>query len=232
MDKLLQEISIEKEYILQTLDALNDVLKRNKKTIIELSAIGSFLHHSYNGIENIIKRILKYKRVNIVDTTLRDGEQTQGVSFAPAEKVNIAKALLEQLKVDRIEVASARISEGEKEAVAAIIEWARTKGLEERVEVLGFVDHRISVDWILDAGGRVINLLTKGSKKHCEEQLRKTLEQHLADIKQTIAYAKERGLRVNVYLEDWSNGYADSPEYVYAMMEGLVDQDIEHTIHD
>jgi (R)-citramalate synthase len=168
------------------------------------------------------------KRVNIVDTTLRDGEQTQGVSFAPAEKVNIAKALLEQLKVDRIEVASARISEGEKEAVAAIIEWARTKGLEERVEVLGFVDHRISVDWILDAGGRVINLLTKGSKKHCEEQLRKTLEQHLADIKQTIAYAKERGLRVNVYLEDWSNGYADSPEYVYAMMEGLVDQDIEH----
>jgi D-citramalate synthase len=168
------------------------------------------------------------KRVQIVDTTLRDGEQTQGVSFSPAEKLNIAKALLEQLKVDRIEVASARISEGEKEAVAAILDWAQSKGLEQRVEVLGFVDHKQSVDWILDAGGRVINLLTKGSKKHCEDQLRKTLDQHLEDIKQTIAYANENGLTVNVYLEDWSNGYADSPEYVYAMMEGLADQDIDH----
>lgn len=168
------------------------------------------------------------KRVQIVDTTLRDGEQTQGVSFSPAEKLNIAKALLEQLKVDRIEVASARISEGEKDAVASILDWASSNGMENRVEVLGFVDHKLSVDWIKSAGGKVINLLTKGSKKHCEDQLRKTLEQHLADIKQTIAYAKQSGLTVNVYLEDWSNGYADSPEYVYAMMQGLADQDIEH----
>jgi (R)-citramalate synthase len=168
------------------------------------------------------------KRVQIVDTTLRDGEQTQGVSFSPAEKLNIAKALLEQLKVDRVEVASARISEGEKDAVASILDWASSNGMENRVEVLGFVDHKLSVDWIKSAGGKVINLLTKGSKKHCEDQLRKTLEQHLADIKQTIAYAKESGLTVNVYLEDWSNGYADSPEYVYAMMQGLADQDIEH----
>ena len=168
------------------------------------------------------------RKINIVDTTLRDGEQTQGVSFSPAEKLNIARALLEQLRVDRIEVASARISEGEKEAVAAILEWARTKGLEDRVEVLGFVDHQASVDWIVDAGGKVINLLTKGSKKHCDNQLRKSLTQHLEDIHSTIAYAKEQGLAVNVYLEDWSNGYADSPEYVYALMEGLSGLDIGH----
>jgi len=168
------------------------------------------------------------RTLKIVDTTLRDGEQTQGVSFSPAEKLNIAKALLEQLKVDRVEVASARISEGEKEAVSAILEWAKSNGAEDRVEVLGFVDHKQSVDWILGAGGKVINLLTKGSKKHCEDQLRKTQDQHLADIKQTIAYAKEKGLAVNVYLEDWSNGYTDSPEYVYAMMESLADQEIEH----
>jgi (R)-citramalate synthase len=170
----------------------------------------------------------RQNRVNIVDTTLRDGEQTQGVSFSPAEKLNIAKALLQQLKVDRIEVASARISEGEKEAVASVLEWARSKGLEDRVEVLGFVDHQASVDWIVDAGGRVINLLTKGSRKHCDHQLRKTLEQHLEDIRQTVAYAQQQGLAVNVYLEDWSNGYNDDPEYVYALMQGLSGLGIGH----
>ena len=59
-----------------------------------------------------------------MDTTLRDGEQTQGVSFTQPEKVNIAKTLLKKLRVDRIEVTSARISEGELGSVQNIVEWA------------------------------------------------------------------------------------------------------------
>lgn len=161
------------------------------------------------------------KRISLMDTTLRDGEQTQGVSFSPAEKLNIAKALLEQLKVDRIEVASARISEGEKEAVANIVEWADTQGLGDRVEVLGFVDFKRSVDWICDAGGKVINLLAKGSEKHCKRQLNKTLVQHAGDVRKTINYAHKQGLKVNLYLEDWSNGYRDSPDYVYELVDRL-----------
>jgi D-citramalate synthase len=81
-----------------------------------------------------------------MDTTLRDGEQTQGVSFSPDEKVNIAQALLKSLRVDRIEVASAGVSTGEKEAVARINRWAHEAGFDGRVEVLGFVDHTRSVD--------------------------------------------------------------------------------------
>ena len=111
-----------------------------------------------------------------MDTTLRDGEQTQGMSFTPAEKTNLAKALLNKLKVDRIEIASARVSSGEMEGVQRITSWAEEKGYLEQIEVLGFVDHTLSVDWILEAGGRVMNLLTKGSENHCTNQLRKTLE--------------------------------------------------------
>ena len=52
-------------------------------------------------------------KIEIMDTTLRDGEQTSGVSFVPHEKLMIARLLLEDLKVDRVEVASARVSDGE-----------------------------------------------------------------------------------------------------------------------
>ena len=166
--------------------------------------------------------------VQLMDTTLRDGEQTQAVSFSPAEKVSIGKALLQKLKVDRIEVASARVSEGEKEAVTKLNRWATVEGLVGRIEVLGFVDHTLSVDWITDTGGKVLNLLAKGSLKHCREQLGKTLDEHLKDVKQTIDYAQQQGLSVNIYLEDWSNGYKDNPEYVYEMLKKLQDTGINH----
>ncbi|MGY6275385.1 alpha-isopropylmalate synthase regulatory domain-containing protein [Methylomonas sp. MgM2] len=171
---------------------------------------------------------LNSRRIQLMDTTLRDGEQTQGVAFTPMEKVSIAKALLQNLRVDRIEVASARVSEGEKEAVGNINQWARQEGMGDRVEVLGFVDHTRSVDWIKSTGGQVINLLAKGSEKHCREQLGKTVEQHCADVLQTIAYAHGQGLKINIYLEDWSNGYKDSRDYVYGFMDKLKDAPIEH----
>ena len=161
--------------------------------------------------------------IEIMDTTLRDGEQTSGVSFMPHEKLMIARALLQDVGVDRIEVASARVSEGEMEAVKSIARWASQNGKLDRVEVLGFVDETKSVDWIVECGCQCMNLLCKGSRKHCEGQLHKTLEEHIADIRRTIAYAQKKGVSVNVYLEDWSNGMKDSPDYVFALMEGLAD---------
>ncbi len=168
------------------------------------------------------------KQITLMDTTLRDGEQTQGVSFAPAEKLSLAQALLGRLNVDRIEVASAGVSQGEQEAVRQINEWASANGHLHKVEVLGFVDHTRSVDWITGAGGKVINLLAKGSEKHCLTQLRQQPEQHIERVRQTIEYARSQGVAVNVYLEDWSNGYADSPEYVYNFIEGIKDLDVGH----
>jgi D-citramalate synthase len=166
-------------------------------------------------------------QIEIMDTTLRDGEQTTGVSYTDSEKLNISKVLLEEVKVDRIEVASARVSEGEYKGVETITKWARKAGHIEKIEVLGFVDGGKSLDWINRAGGKVINLLTKGSKKHCLEQLRKTPEEHVAEIKSTIEYANKLGINVNIYLEDWSNGMRNSKDYVFFMVDALKDENIK-----
>lgn len=166
-------------------------------------------------------------KVEILDTTLRDGEQTSGVSFTNSEKLTIAQLLLEELKVDRVEVASARVSDGEFKGAKKILHWAGQNGYVDQVEILGFVDHTLSVDWIKTSGGKVINLLCKGSRKHCEKQLKKTIEEHLADIAQTIGYATEQGLATNVYLEDWSNGMRTSPDYVDQMIEGLLNMNVK-----
>ncbi len=168
------------------------------------------------------------RHIQLLDTTLRDGEQTRDVSFTPEEKINIAKALLEKLGIDRIEIASATVSEGEKAAVTSVNQWAADKGFASRVEILGFVDHKRSVDWICDTEGHTVNLLTKGSELHCQRQLRKSLDEHLVDIHRTIDYALSRQLTVNLYLEDWSNGYRNSPEYVFKMMNDLQNSGVNH----
>nr|WP_321450171.1 alpha-isopropylmalate synthase regulatory domain-containing protein [uncultured Carboxylicivirga sp.] len=165
--------------------------------------------------------------VELMDTTLRDGEQTTGVSFNDAEKLTMAHILLQELKVDRIEVASARVSEGELNAVKKISTWAAQNNLLDKIEVLGFVDNGVSLEWIKKAGARVCNLLTKGSLKHVTSQLRKTPQEHIDDIKGILKIARKMDIDINVYLEDWSNGMIDSPDYVFFVLDQLQDESIK-----
>ncbi|MFC4721891.1 alpha-isopropylmalate synthase regulatory domain-containing protein [Geojedonia litorea] len=167
------------------------------------------------------------KRIEIMDTTLRDGEQTSSVSFSASEKLTIAKLLLEELKVDRIEIASARVSEGELEAVKAVTHWASQHAYLDKVEVLTFVDKGVSIDWMLEAGSKVQNLLTKGSLNHLTHQLKRTPDQHFKEIEQVIAIAQNKDIVTNVYLEDWSNGMRNSKAYVFEFLEFLSTQPIE-----
>ena len=160
--------------------------------------------------------------IEIMDTTLRDGEQTSGVSFAAHEKLSIAQVLLSDLGVNRVEIASARVSDGEFEAVKRVAAWAARSGNLDKLEVLGFVDGTVSLDWIESAGCRVVNLLCKGSYKHVTEQLRKTPEQHVDDIRTVVLEAAKRKIDVNIYLEDWSNGIKHSPDYVFLVIRGML----------
>jgi D-citramalate synthase len=167
------------------------------------------------------------KHIEIMDTTLRDGEQTSSVSFSASEKLTIAKLLLEELKVDRIEIASARVSEGELQAVKNVTEWAQENNYIDAVEVLTFVDKGVSIDWMIGAGAKVQNLLTKGSLNHLTHQLKKTPNQHFKEIKENISLAIEKGIETNIYLEDWSNGMRNSKAYVFEFLEFLATQPVK-----
>src|SRR3954470_14517342 len=168
--------------------------------------------------------------IEIMDTTLRDGEQTSGVSFSASEKLTIAQLLLTEVKVDRIEIASARVSEGEFDAVKKITEWATKNGYIDKVEVLTFVDGNTSVEWMLSSGATVMNLLTKGSLNHLTHQLKKTPEQHFCDVGKVIALANKNGLQCNVYLEDWSNGMHHSKDYVLQYLDFLQNQPVKRVL--
>ena len=173
---------------------------------------------------------MAHRKIEIMDTTLRDGEQTSGVSFSVSEKLTIAKLLLEELKVDRLEIASARVSEGELQAVKEITAWASENNRLDTIEVLTFVDGGKSIDWMLESGAKVQNLLTKGSLNHLTHQLKKTPDQHFIEIKNTIDRAAKHGIKTNVYLEDWSNGMQSSKAYVFSYLDFLTTQKIERIL--
>lgn len=170
----------------------------------------------------------RQRRIEIMDTTIRDGEQMHNVSFMTAEKVLLTKMLLQEVQVDRVEITSARTSYGEAITAATILEWASDNGFLERVEILGFVDHKKSADWIRELGGKTMNILAKGSLNHVTKQLRKTPQEHIDEIKQTLAYAVDHDLTVNLYLEDWSNGFRHSQEYVYLLLDQMVEHPVAH----
>ena len=165
-----------------------------------------------------------------MDTTLRDGEQTSGMSYSASEKLTITKLLIEELKVDRIEVASARVSKGEFDAVNRITNWAKEKKLLNKIEILTFLDNGISLKWMLKTGAKVQNLLTKGSLNHLTHQIQKTPKQHFIEISNSVNSAKREGISTNVYLEDWSNGMKNSKDYVFEYLDFLTQQPIERVL--
>ena len=169
-------------------------------------------------------------KIDIVDTTVRDGEQTSGVAFKSEEKLVIVRRLLEDVGVSRCEVSSAKVSPEEQHSLSNIMAWAQDSGYQDNIEVLSFTDYNKSIDWLQPTGCRHINLLTKGSERHCTKQLQKSLNEHLQDVEKTLKYAQDHGFTANVYLEDWSNGIKHSPDYVWQMLDKYVSLGFERII--
>ena len=135
-------------------------------------------------------------KIRIFDTTLRDGEQTPGVSLSPEKKLNIAKKL-DVLGVDAIETGFPIISDGERNAVKMIT----SENLQS--ELCGLArTNRKDIDAAVDCGLNYIHTFIATSDIHLEYKLKMTREQALEKAIDAVEYGKSRGLQVEFSAED------------------------------
>ena len=142
--------------------------------------------------------VLFVENLRFLDTTLRDGEQTPGVSLNPDQKFEIASRLSD-IGVDVIEAGSAAASDGEREAIRQIAD----AGL--AAEICTFVRAlHGDIDYAADCGADSIHLVVPVSDLHIAKKMRKTREEVVAMAMDAVEYAKDRGLIVELSGEDAS----------------------------
>ena len=134
--------------------------------------------------------------IRIFDTTLRDGEQTPGVSLSPEKKLNIAKKL-DKLGIDAIETGFPVISDGEREAVKMIT------GANLKAELCGLArTNKKDIDAAVDCGLNYVHTFIATSDIHLEYKLKMTRDQALEKAIDAVEYGKSRGLQVEFSAED------------------------------
>ena len=134
--------------------------------------------------------------IRIFDTTLRDGEQSPGVSLSPEKKLNIAKKL-DELGIDAIETGFPIISAGEKEGVKLIV----AEGL--NAELCGLArTNKKDIDAAVDCGLNYIHTFIATSDIHLEYKLKMSRDEALEKAIEAVEYGKSRGLQVEFSAED------------------------------
>ncbi|ABR54293.1 isopropylmalate/citramalate/homocitrate synthase [Methanococcus vannielii SB] len=152
--------------------------------------------YSNEIIKNSLKAMNLPKNVRIFDTTLRDGEQTPGVSLTPDEKIAIAEKLSE-IGVSAIEAGFPVSSEGERESIKKIA----SLGLD--CEICGLSRAvKKDIDVAIDCDVQSIHTFIATSPLHREYKLKMSKEQIIETLVKSIEYIKEHGITVEFSAED------------------------------
>lgn len=145
----------------------------------------------------------KGKKIYIVDTTLRDGEQTAGVVFANREKITIAR-MLSELGVDQIEAGIPVMGGDEKETLKAIVNLGLNSSIMAwNRAVVADIKHS------LDCGVDAVAVSISVSDIHIEHKLQSTRERVLEQVARAVDFAKENKLYVSANAEDASRADED-----------------------
>jgi 2-isopropylmalate synthase len=164
------------------------------------------------------------ERLYLFDTTLRDGQQTQGVQFSTGEKVQIARAL-DALGVDYIEGGWPGANPTDSDFFAAAPATRATMtafGMTKRVGRSAANDDVLAA--VLDAGTQAVCLVGKTHPFHVETALNVTLEENLAAIRETFAFLKSKGREALFDAEHFFDGYRADPAYALSCLQAALDE--------
>ena len=151
-----------------------------------------------------------FLNIKVLDTTLRDGEQTPGVSLTASEKFRIANQL-DEIGIDYIEAGSAITSNGERESIKEITKQGFN------AQILSFSRPlTVDIDYCLDCDVDAVNLVVPTSDLHIQDKLKTTRDELLKLSNNAIDYCKDHGLIVELSAEDASRSDVDFLKRVYA----------------
>ncbi|MFY9198456.1 MAG: citramalate synthase [Acutalibacteraceae bacterium] len=166
------------------------------------------------------------KQVEILDSTLRDGAQGEGICFSVQDKINIVKAL-DKIGVKYIEAGNPFSNPKDiefferasklnlKNAKLCAFGSTRRKNMK--------VSEDENVVSLLKANTDVVAIFGKSWDLHVTEILNISLEENLALVKETISYLKENGKEVIFDAEHFFDGYSANPDYALSVLNSAVD---------
>lgn len=173
------------------------------------------------------------KKIEIYDTTLRDGAQSEGINFSTSDKLKIVK-LLDELGIDYIEAgwpgANPKDVEvfadlkNEKLANSKIVAFGCTRKPNVKPE-----DDKV-LNMLLDADTEIITIFGKTWDFHVEHALCTTLEENLLMIEDSIKYLISKGKRVFFDAEHFFDGYKNNPTYALKALKVATDAGAERVI--
>ena len=141
---------------------------------------------------------IREKEIKIVDTTLRDGEQTAGVAFANHEKVTIAQTLSD-MGIDQLEVGIPTMGGDEKATIKAICKR------DLKASIMAWTRAVIAdIEQSIDCGVDAVAISLSVSDIHIQHKLKKSREWVLENMYNAVTYAKKNGLYISVNGEDAS----------------------------
>ena len=165
-------------------------------------------------------------KIEVFDTTLRDGTQGEHVTLSARDKVRIAKRL-DQFGVDIIEGGWPGSNPKDQEFFerAADEEWHHAKicafGSTRRAQNVPEDDHNLQC--LLNAATPVVSIFGKSWRLHAEVALGVTVEKNLELIHSSVAYLKSFGKHVVYDAEHFFDGYKDDPEYAITTLAAALE---------
>jgi 2-isopropylmalate synthase len=174
------------------------------------------------------------RKIEIYDTTLRDGSQLEGISLTVDDKLRIAEQL-DWLGVDYIEAgwpgANPKDDELFRRAPAEMhLETAKLVAFGMTRRVKGKVDSDDTLRHLVEAGTDVVCIVGKCWDYHVLEALDTTLDEGVAMVADSIEYLKGRGLEVLFDAEHFFDGYKRNPEFSLRVLEGAVQAGVDRLV--